>query len=167
MKKAYIVTYVNDKAGINRQLMQEQLQTLGLYTELSHTARMASWLLIAEDESVSAATIKNRIFLAMKPFEDSISVVRIDANDAAGVNCLDTKEFLEKCKVEGGDEPRNFERFRTKHEAFLQYELEKPRWVYEDGIGVAVKVDFDDWCWLPIRKDGIYEKRKYQSYIYS
>jgi hypothetical protein len=167
VKKAYIVTYINDKEGINRQLMQEQLQTIGAYKELSHAARTASWMIIPDDEAANASAIKNKLFSALKPFEDSISVVRIDANDAAGVNCLDTKEFLEKCKVESSDEPRNFERFRTKHEAFLQYELEKPRWVYEDGIGAAILVEFDEWCWLPIRKDGIYDKRKYQSYIYS
>ena len=165
MKKAYIVTYVNDKEGINRQLMQEQLQTIGTYKELSHAARTASWMIIPDDEAANASTIKNKLFAAVKPFEDSISVVRIDANDVADTDGLDSTEFLTKCKGNTRDELRNFSRFSSRHEAFLQYQIEKPRWVCADGIGAAIPVEFYEWCWLPIKKNGIYEKRKYEKYI--
>lgn len=167
MKKAYIVTYVNDKAGINRQQMQEQLQTIGAYKELSHAARTASWMIIPDDEAANASMIKNKLFAALKPFEDSISIVRIDANDVADTDGLDSTEFLTKCKGNSRDEPLNFSRFSSRHEAFLQYQLERPMWIYDDGTQYGVGVDFAEWCWLPIRKDGMYEKRKYQSYIYN
>lgn len=165
MKKAYIVAYVNDKEGINLNLMRDQLRAIGMTKELAHGARTALWFLIPEDEAVSAATIKNRIFSSMNPFEDSIRVIRIDANDVAETNGLDSTEFLSQCKDSHSDEPINYSRFKSRHEAYLQYRLEKPIWVYDDGIPNGIVVDFSDWCWLPIKKDGMYEKRKYEKYI--
>ena len=47
----------------------------------------------------------------------------------------------------------------------MAFELENPRWVYDDGVNMAIKMDLDEWCWLPIKGDGIYERSKYEKYI--
>ena len=61
---------------------------------------------------------------------------------------------------------RNFERFKTKREAYLSYlELSKlkktPIWDENDDIPCGTVVDFSDWCWLPVKEDGIYRESEY------
>lgn len=165
MNRSYIVNYVNDKEGINRQLMREQLQTIGTFKELFHSARMASWLLIPDEEMVSATIVKNRIFPPFNPFEDHLSVVRIDANDVAETDGFNITEFCSKCSNPTSKEPLNFSRSSSRHDAFIQYKLERPMWIYDDGIQYGVGVEFSEWCWLPVKEDGMYKKSKYEKYI--
>ena len=165
MKKAYIVTYVSTD-GMNRNAVKNKLELIGSFRQLTDSGRQASWIVIPTDESASAASIRSQIFTTLSPFTEGISVIRADALDAADTEKAKCVEFFSKCKGENENGLRNFNRFNSKHEAFLQYQMEKPRWAYADGIGMAISVDFDDWCWLPIKEDGIYEKDgRYDKYL--
>ena len=61
---------------------------------------------------------------------------------------------------------RNFERFKTRHEAFLAYQelcatRKTPRWIVDDEVPCAIDVDFSDWCWLPENPQGVYAVSQY------
>ena len=150
---------------MSKNKVKEQLSIIGLVKVITDSARQATWMVIPSDESMSANTICSDVFKHMSPFEDEISVFRVDVLDAADSDSTNVIGFVNGCKGDNETELRNFNRFSSRHEAFLQYQVEKPRWVYEDGIGAAIVVDFAEWCWLPIKKDGIYDKRKYEKYI--
>lgn len=112
----------------------------------------------------TCATVRDLIRTDVDVFSDKVMVSLISPDYASFVNWdtgeehVGQNESLEKSK-------RNFERFETRHEAFVAFELEKPRWVYNDGINVAIKMELEEWCWLPIKGDGIYERSKYEKYL--
>lgn len=166
MKKAYIVTYVSPD-GMNRNAVKNKLELIGSFRQLTDSGRQASWIVIPTDESASAASIRTHIFTSLSPFAEGVSVIRADALDAADTDKSKCVDFISRCKGENANGLRNFNRFNSRHEAFLQYRKEKPRWVYADGIGAAISVEFDQWCWLPIKEDGIYEKDgRYDQYLF-
>ena len=165
MKKAYIVTYVSPD-GNSRSAVKTQLELIGKFHQLTDSGRQASWLCIPTEEGENATSIRAKLLLALAPFTDGVFVARVDALDAAETDKCKCMGLLEGCKGENESELRNFNRFSSRHEAFVQYQIEKPRWIYSDGIGAAISVDFDEWCWLPVRKDGIYEKNgKYDKFL--
>lgn len=164
MKKAYNVTYTSS-SGKNKNIVKEQLSLIGLVKSMTDSAKQATWLVIPSDESMAAHTISAEVFKHLSPFEDEISVFRVDVLDTADTNSAKVLGFVHDCKGANEGEMRNFNRFSSRHEAFLQYQIEKPRWVHADGIGAAISVEFDEWCWLPIKKDGIYHKGKYEKYL--
>lgn len=157
MKKAYIVTYVSPN-GMNRNAVKNKLELIGSFRQLTDSGRQASWIVIPTDESASAASIRSQIFMTLSPFAEGVSVIRADALDAADTEKAKCVDFFSECKGDNANCQRNFNRFSSRHEAFLQYQKERPRWVSPDGIGMAISMDFNDWCWLPIKEDGIYEQ---------
>lgn len=61
---------------------------------------------------------------------------------------------------------RNFERFKTRSEAFLAYQelcatRKTPIWIVDDEVPCATEVDFNDWCWLPENPQGDYAVSQY------
>ena len=62
---------------------------------------------------------------------------------------------------------RNFERFKTRHEALLAYrELHPvPLWIPTDGILCAEVVSFDDWLWLPQTEENRYSHKEHDKWL--
>ena len=62
---------------------------------------------------------------------------------------------------------RNFENYKTRHEAYLAYENlpHPPYWFEDDGIPAFIVVDFCEWIWLPVREDGKYNKEDKKQYL--
>lgn len=62
---------------------------------------------------------------------------------------------------------RNFENYKTRHEAYLAYKALKPipHWFEDDGIPAFIVVDFSEWLWLPVRESGKYTKEDERKYI--
>lgn len=166
MKKSYCITYKTNKANVNNEsLIKQKLEAIGSCEEVLHYPRALVYFLVPDKEGFGAREIVSDIRSVLNPFDDMLMVVGIRNDDCAKTdNWCDS--IIEKCDKFEGDEKRNFSRFNSRHEAFMAYQRERPKWVYQDGIGAAIAVDFNEWCWLPIRKDGIYEKNgKYDKYL--
>jgi hypothetical protein len=165
MKKVY---YIEVKSGttkkpLHKEHIKEKIQILGAMMVSQNGLYNASYLLIPSDEGKSSLDIKREISQVVDPFSVEVNVYGMDSLSTATSN-ESIVQFIEQSW--GHDkEPRNFSRFNTRHEAYMAYKRENPMWVYNDGIGAAVNVAFADWCWLPIKKDGIYEQTKYAKYL--
>lgn len=162
-KRAYVVAYTT-KSGDRIQGILQTMKTFGKTQEILMSSRGFVFLLIAESDSKDSTAIKHELEVLARPFEDSICVARIDVLDSAGDSAF--MAMLSNSKGDNAEVRRNFERFSSKSEARAIYENEKPRWVYSDGIGMAMPVDFDrEWPWLPIKENGIYDKRENAKYL--
>ena len=120
-----------------------------------------------DNQDMTATDILDKVRAVVKVFGDKVLVTVYDSDGVASLN-LDMPTELRPADEEDFTErevQRNFSRFSTRHEAYLQWEKERPRWVYSDGVNMAITVDFNDWCWLPIRRNGIYEKSLEQKYL--
>ena len=166
MKKAYVITYFYTGAESRLKQVVEVIDSLGKKTAVQQTAKSYTVILFPSGENDDAVSIRNKISYHLNPFSENVSVARLVVSDYAETNGLHCAEEIEEYSNEEGEVPRNFSRFASRHEAYIAYQMEKPKWVYPDGIGVAIAVDFNDWCWLPIKKDGIYERNgKYDKYL--
>ncbi|MBO6031837.1 MAG: hypothetical protein J6Q22_10390 [Prevotella sp.] len=120
--------------------------------------------LLPDNQDYTCATLSDRIRTEIDVFADKVMVSLISRDYVRFINWGDGEKLLKD--NDSGESPmRNFQRFENRHEAFLAFELEKPRWVYDDGVNMAIKMDLDEWCWLPIKGDGIYERSKYEKYL--
>lgn len=162
--KAYNVILIS-KNPYSIIRVRQTMQGLGKFVEEdSGMPYVALMKVLPMNQDNSCSTIRNLIRKDVDVFSDKVMVSLISPDCASFVNWDDgdslvSGESFTKVK-------RNFERFDTRHEAFVAYELEKPRWVYDDGVNMAINMDLDEWCWLPIKPDGIYERSKYQKYIH-
>lgn len=144
--------------------VRQTLQGIGTVVEEdSGMPYVALMKVLPTNQDNTCATIRNLIREDVDVFSDKVMVSLISHDYASYVN-WDDGESLVGCES-STQEKRNFERFETRHEAYVAFELENPRWVYNDGINTAIKMEFEEWCWLPIKGDGIYERRKYQKYL--
>ena len=166
MKKSYLITYFYTGKESHLSQIVEVMDCIGRKNAIQQTARSYSVILVPDEEGIDASEIRKRIAERINPFDENVAVARIvptDYSETDGVGC---GKAIEGCYDGSGEEVRNFNRFYNMIDAKRAYEMENPRWVYPDGIGVSTKVDFVEWCWLPIRKDGIYEKNgKYDKYL--
>ena len=61
---------------------------------------------------------------------------------------------------------RNFENYRTRHEAYLAFKaLPVPYWFEDDGINAYMCIEFDEWLWLPEQKERAYPKSWRKEYL--
>ena len=145
--------------------VRQTLQELGkVVEEDSDTPYVFVMKLLPDNQDYTCSTLSDRIREEIDVFADKVMVARISSDYVSFINWDDGVKLLKD--IDSGESPmRNFQRFENRHEAFLAFELEKPRWVYDDGVNMAIKMDLDEWCWLPIKGDGIYERSKYGKYI--
>ena len=146
-------------------LVKQTLQGLGkVVEEDSGIPYVFIMKVLPTNQDNTCTTIRNLIRADVDVFSDKVMVSLISRDYVSYINWDDGEKLLKD--NDSGESPmRNFQRFENRHEAFLAFELEKPRWVYDDGVNMAIKMDLDEWCWLPIKGDGIYERSKYQKYL--
>lgn len=146
-------------------LVKQTLQGLGkVVEENSGIPYVFIMKVLPTNQDNTCTTIRNLIRADVDVFSDKVMVSLISRDYVSYINWDDGEKLLKD--DDSGESPmRNFQRFENRHEAFLAFELEKPRWVYDDGVNMAIKMDLDEWCWLPIKGDGIYERSKYQKYL--
>lgn len=116
-----------------------------------------------DNQDLTSSDIRDAVRQTVDVFNDKVLVTLIDADAMSTLNWEVPNGFLGE--VMGEKVKRNFERFSNRHEAYVQWQKEKPRWVYPDGINAAIVIDVDQWCWLPIKPDGIYESSLEAKYI--
>lgn len=162
--KAFNVILITEKPS-SRVRVRQTLQDLGkVVEEDSDTPYVFVMKLLPDNQDYTCATLSDRIRTEIDVFADKVMVSLISRDYVRFINWGDGEKLLKD--NDSGESPmRNFQRFENRHEAFLAFELEKPRWVYDDGVNMAIKMDLDEWCWLPIKGDGIYERSKYEKYL--
>lgn len=116
-----------------------------------------------DNQDLTSSDIRDTVRQSVDVFNDKVIVSLIDDDAMSTLNWEVPNDFLGYVISEKGK--RNFERFDNRHDAYVQWQKEKPRWVYPDGVNAAIVIDFDKWCWLQIKRDGIYEKSKYEKYL--
>ena len=162
--KAFNVILITKKPN-SRVRVRQTLQELGkVVEEDSDTPYVFVMKLLPDNQDYTCATLSDRIRAEIDVFADKVMVARISSDYVSFIN-WDDGEKLIKEKDSCGKVMRNYERFENRHEAFLAFNLENPRWVYDDGVNMAIKMELDEWCWLPVKRDGIYERSKYEKYI--
>lgn len=163
MKKAFNVILVSRKSE-SVSAVEAKVKSLGTTAVLKTCEpHVYSIAVLPDDQSHNCSSIKNEVRTEIDIFYDQVMVVAIAKDNVSSINWeVPASLALEE---EGETPMRNFQRFPSRHEAFLQWKKENPRWVYDDGINVAVQISVDDWAWLPVKEDGIYERRKYEKYI--
>lgn len=146
-------------------LVKQTLQGLGkVLEENSGIPYVFIMKVLPTNQDNTCATIRNLIRADVDVFTDKVMVSLISSDYVSYINWNDDEDIL-KGESQDGKVMRNFERFATRHEAFLAFELEKPRWVYNDGVNMGIAMELDEWCWLPVKGDGIYEHSKYEKYL--
>ena len=164
MMKAFNVILITKKPS-SRVRVRQTLQELGkVVEEDSDTPYVFVMKVLPDNQDNTCATLRDRIRAEIDVFDDKVMVALMSSDYVSFIN-WDDGEKLQKDNDSGESPARNFQRFENRHEAFLAFELEKPRWVYDDGVTMAEKMDLDEWCWLPVKRDGIYERSKYERYI--
>ena len=116
------------------------------------------------DQNMECSDVRDSVRAVVDVFEDKVVVVRDDGDYVSVLNYEVPSGFVNDSD-EGGKSKRNFDRFGNRHEAFQVYLKERPCWVYDDGIASGIKIDFSEWCWLPVKPDGIYPKKDFDKYI--
>ena len=166
MNKIYLVVYKSNDGG-NLDKIKEQLQLLGKIAECVTTRKVFSAFVMPTDEKVNAVAIRNKMRECINPFEEGTAAIEVNELDMADTDSCKCLNFEKKPQsdISIKDEPRNFSRFKTRHEAFVAYEMEKPIWTYPDNIGNAIRMDIGEWLWMPIKKNGQYERGKYEKYL--
>lgn len=162
--KAYNVILVS-KDPKSSERVKQTIRSLGkCVEEESGVFGLTLLKVVPSNQDTTCSTIRDLIRVEVNVFEDKVMVSLISPDYVSYVNWGDGDRTIGADET-GGKEKRNFERFDNRHDAFLAFELEKPRWVYDDGVNMAINISLDEWCWLPVKPDGIYERRKYQKYI--
>lgn len=168
MNKIYLVTYKSEN-GVQANLdkIKEQLRLLGDVTEWVNTRRIFLAYVFTADEKLDAVAIRNKLKECINPFEEGVAALEVNEWNIADTDmckCIEFKRSPRSSYIEK-NEPRNFSRFKTRHEAFVAYDMERPVWVYPDNIGNAIVMDINEWLWMPIKKGGQYERGKYDKYL--
>ena len=162
--KAYNVILVT-KDPRSAERVKQTIRSLGKWVEEeSGVIGVTHMKVMPSNQDSTCSTICNLIREEINVFEDKVMVSRISPDYVSYINWGEGDKLIGEDN-EGGKETRNFERFDNRHEALLAFELEKPRWVYDNGVSMTIHMDLDEWCWLPVKQDGIYERSKYQKYI--
>lgn len=163
MKAFNVILITRNPKSIMR--VKQTLHDIGEMVEADSGIPYVSVMKVLPDnQDNTCATIRNLIRAEVDVFSDKVIVTIISPDYVSYINFDDDDNLL---KDNGSNESvmRNFERFENRHEALLAFELEKPRWVYDDGVNMSIKMELDEWCWLPMKRDGIYERRKYEKYL--
>ena len=166
MNKIYLVIYKSED-GRNLDKIKQELLLIGTVYENVNTRKVFSAFVAPTDEKIDAVEIRNRMKRNINPFEEGAAAIEVNELDMADTDickCLVFQRMPREHLIEE-DVQRNFHRFKTRHEAFVAYEVEKPIWTYPDNIGNAIRMDIDEWLWMPINKDGRYERGKYEKYL--
>ena len=165
--KAYLITYATEDADRITNFPRE-IGMLG-NSAMVHgddAASTISVVLIPSNENLDAKDIKGELVKKIDVFADSLLVTQVNPLNIGEKNCVaQAISLLEHGDKNESEEIRNFSRFHSRHEGIVQYQKEKPQWAYESGILANLPISFEEWCWLPIKRDGIYDKNKYEKYI--
>lgn len=162
--KAYNVILVS-KDPRSAERVKQTVRSLGKWVEEdSGVIGVTHMKVLPSNQDSTCSTICNLIREEINVFEDKAMVSRISPDYVSYINWGDGDKLIGEDNA-GGKEKRNFERFDTRHEAFVAYELEKPIWVYDDGVSMGIRMEFEEWCWMPYKPDGVYEKRKYEKFL--
>lgn len=165
MNKAYLVNYKSHD-GKNLDKIKERLNLLGNVDEIANTRTMFSAIVFPMDEKDDAVSIRNKLKEAINPFYEGVAAIEVNKLDMADSDIVPCFKFeMPTTGKAENDGQRNFNRFRTRHEAFVAYEVEKPIWTYPDNTGNAIRMDISEWLWMPIKKNGLYERGKYEKYL--
>ena len=167
-RKSYMVVFRTSRGGEAYSAFGEVEKALRLHgksMEVSMDKSSIVLIFTPDSEAMDSRKVKAAIAEHASPFYDDVLVVGVDSFDVANAHFGQVAEFLDGGEPEG-DEPRNYQRFKTRRDAEIAYNNEKPRWVYHDGSGIPTSVDFDrEWLWLPIRRDGLYTRGKFEKYL--
>ena len=164
MKKAFIVVY-KGVGGNYLCLLRTQMQLLGSTIDLIIQEHEYVAVFIPTSANTDSFQLKRALYEKCNPFTDSLSIMRMDAADCIDSEQLKFKDAISDCATIENREIRNFNRFNSYREAIVAYKQERPMWVYADGLGAAMRVEFDDWCWLPVKQDGVYDSSEYRKYV--
>lgn len=170
MRKAYQIFY-NSPSGEKYLDVVNHLETMGNFCIIFETGRTLIAWLIPDCQTTDALEIRKELSELANPFADSLIVIRIDNLDLSEQNLPERVDYFTKSIIEckgdfATEDARNFDRFHSRDEAYQMFHKELPRWTSSDGSGTPVGIDFKDWCWLPVKKDGMYERRKYEKYLH-
>ena len=162
-RKYVVVLSTNNLA--RKQRIEAQLKEYGQVNIIGpkNGGAVFSWD-VATDGNHDAKTIRDGIRPLLDVFYDVLCVVRYNPMDKATVNAV----LPEVAEAKGGndiDGKRNFNRFSSRREAKAAYERERPNWWMKYGGGSTLPVIFEEWLWLPIRKDGVYERSENEKYL--
>jgi hypothetical protein len=164
MMKAFNVILITRNPNSSMRVKQT-LQDMGkMVEEDSGIPYVSVMKVLPDNQNNTCATIRNLIRADVDVFSDKVMVSLISRDYVSYINWDDGEKLL-KANDSGESPMRNFQRFENRHEASLAFELEKPRWVYDDGVNMSIKMELDEWCWLPVKGDGIYERSKYEKYL--
>lgn len=167
-KKSYVVVFRTSRSGDAYSAFGDVEKSLKLHGKTIEVSLDRSTLVLAfmpDSETMDARKVKETIAEVASPFYDSVLVAGVDCFDVADAHFGQVADFMSGGEKENG-EPRNFQRFATRRDAEIAYKNEKPKWFYPDGSGATTSVDFDrEWPWLPIRKDGLYTRGKFEKYL--
>lgn len=148
--------------------VDEVLSTVGKVAKVDMSGpKVFIYAVCPDNQDMTATDLLGLVRSVVKIFDDKLLVTEYDSDAVANLN-FDIPSGLipnNDERKEANETERNFSRFSTRHEAYLQWIKERPMWVYNDGVNMAISVDFDDWCWLPIRRNGVYEKFLEQRYL--
>lgn len=115
---------------------------------------------VPSDQDETSATLRDRMRQVVDVFKDRMMVVEVNLDHVSYLN-WNTGNSIAGNKPDPNTEKRNFSRFGTMDDAYAAYLRENPKWVYTGGGVVAQKLPFEEWCWLPVKSDGLYELRLY------
>ena len=160
--RKYIVSLWTEDLS-RQQRVEDQLKEFGQVQPLGDKVNKVVWELTT-DEKHDAKTIRDSIRPLVDIFYDIIFVARYYPIDRAMTN-LTLADVSESKGIDDIDGKRNFNRFGSRMEAKAAYERERPNWWMKYGGGSSVPVGFEEWLWLPIRKDGIYERGENERYL--
>ncbi len=163
-QRRYVVSLQTDDFA-RKQIVEDKLKEYGRVSQIGQDGGVlvSTWDVEAK-EGLDSKTIRDGIRPSLSVFEDVLFVARYNKMDSATVNA--TIPESADAKNDGDiDGKRNFNRFGTRQEAKAAYERERPNWWVKYGGGSAVPVMFEEWLWLPIRKDGVYERGENEKYL--
>lgn len=166
MKKAYVITYKATPPHILTKVneFRTKLDTLGSYEVIVQTPREMVVGLRAEDVGINAYQVRDALRLVIDPFKEMLLVVGIARAEFA--RTFNWQEFcIETSEKDETAQERNYTRFGSCHEARIAYERERPVWSDVAGMQGRLPVSFDEWCWLPPQRTGIYVRLENQKYL--
>lgn len=159
MKKAYLVVYSSPK-GEKMSWVKRQLILIGTVKVLADSGRMLVAVVQPAEEVHTAKKIKESLASVISIFEDKLLVAPLEGNETSEINIPEIHDLIMSSDGKELGGKRNFDRFETRAEAMRFYNMEKPSWVFPDGVGASTSVTFGEWLWLPVRDNGIYVRGK-------
>lgn len=162
-KTNYVVVVTTEKDSVIEDV-SNALKMIGKLHPMIETAHELVGTFVPDDDKNKAGDITHTISTTAKsPFATKVFVSEVNQFNTR--NTYDIQIGYQAKDDEDFEVPRNYNRFKTRKEAVAAYERENPHWVFPYGGGGIVKMSVEEWMWLPIVANGIYEKGKYEKFL--